>query len=277
MHQWAVEEIKARLLKYPVLHLPDNRGIFQLFSDTSKTAAVYALFKIQNNTPKLIGYASKRLLPAAVNYSITELELLGLCVNISKFKQQLAKGDFDCTVDHLAIAYIMESKIKPASARIKRLLEVFSAFLPNPNYIKKKYMTLSDFLSRIKVDKSNPHEIIPFSFDMQGVQQEKLYFQNRSGAQQAGITVGKIGLNKHLLPYVKPEKAFKIIPLLSSSSHINQLLVTNGLIRRGVEGVGLRKKASGTNPLFKPNIFSQPPQIQGQHYPLKSYKFQVHK
>ena len=34
-------------------------------------------------------------------------------------------------------------------------------------------MTLSDFLSRIKVYKSNPHEIVPISFDLQEVLQER--------------------------------------------------------------------------------------------------------
>ena len=34
----AFKGIKARLLKPPVLLLPDNKGRFQLFSDTSKTA-----------------------------------------------------------------------------------------------------------------------------------------------------------------------------------------------------------------------------------------------
>ena len=65
--------MKARLLKSPVVHLTDNRGSFQLFSDTSKAAAGSALYQIQNGTAKLIGYASKRLPPAVVNYSIREI------------------------------------------------------------------------------------------------------------------------------------------------------------------------------------------------------------
>ena len=68
MHQEASEQVKIKLLKLPVLHLPDNRGRFQLFSDTSKTAAGSTLYQIQNGNPKLIGYTSKRLPPAAVNY-----------------------------------------------------------------------------------------------------------------------------------------------------------------------------------------------------------------
>ena len=55
-----------------------------------------------------------------MNYSITELELLGICVNISQFKHILANVDFDYSVDHLAETYIMKSKTETASAIIKR-------------------------------------------------------------------------------------------------------------------------------------------------------------
>ena len=71
----------------------------------------------------------------------------------------------------------MKSKMEPPSARIKRLLEVLSAYSFNFSYMKGKNMTLSDFLSRIKVDKSNPHEIIPSSFDLQEVLKDKYYIQ----------------------------------------------------------------------------------------------------
>ena len=39
---------------------------------------------------------------AAKMYSITELELVCLAVNITSFKHLLAKVDFYCTVDHLS-------------------------------------------------------------------------------------------------------------------------------------------------------------------------------
>ena len=48
-------------------------------------------------------------------YSTTELELLGLCISIIQFKQLLAKLNFDCRVDHLALTYIIKGKTEPAS------------------------------------------------------------------------------------------------------------------------------------------------------------------
>ena len=59
MDQHAFEEIKNRLLKPTTLHLLNHRCILQLFSDTSKTVVVSALYQILNVTLKLIGYASK--------------------------------------------------------------------------------------------------------------------------------------------------------------------------------------------------------------------------
>ena len=75
--QNSFEEIKCRLIKSPVLHMPNTTGRFYLYSDTSKYATGNALYQIQNGKHKLIAYASKRLSEAMRNYSITELELCG--------------------------------------------------------------------------------------------------------------------------------------------------------------------------------------------------------
>ena len=110
-----------------------------------------------------IAYASKRLPKAARNYSITELEMCGLAINIASFAHLLKKVDFDAIVDHLALVHILKSKTEPATPRIKRLLDVLSAYSFNLYYMKGKDMILSDFLSRQEIDKSDPHEIIPIS------------------------------------------------------------------------------------------------------------------
>ena len=65
--------------------MPNTTGRFHLYSDTSKFVTGSALYQIQNGRPKLIAYASKGLLEAAKNYSITELELCGLAINIASF------------------------------------------------------------------------------------------------------------------------------------------------------------------------------------------------
>ena len=158
------DEIKHRLQRPPVLHLPDRHGCFQLYSDTSKFATGSALYQIQNGPPKLIAYTSERIPEAAKNYSITKLEMCGLAMNIATFSHLLKKVDFDAIVDHLAITHIMRSKAEPTTTRIKRLLELLSPYSFNLYYIKGKDMVLSDFLSRQKTNDSSPHKLIPISF-----------------------------------------------------------------------------------------------------------------
>ena len=181
--QKAFEEIKHRLQRPPVLHLPNRHGRFQLYSDTSKFATGTALYQIQNGQPKLIAYASKRMPEAAKNYSITELEMCRLAINIATFSHLLKKADFDTVVDHLAITHIMRSKAEPATMRIKRLLELLSPYSFNLYCIKGKDMVLSDFLSRQKTDDSNPHELIPISFMLKG-QVGNHFYRINSGTDQ---------------------------------------------------------------------------------------------
>ena len=125
--------------------MPDRKGIFILYSNTSKIAAGSVLYQHQDGKPRLIAYASKRMLEAAKNYSITELEMCGLAINTTTFSHLLKRVDFDAVVDHLAIMHIMKSKMEPATNRIKRLLEVLSSYSLNLYYIKGKDMVLSDY------------------------------------------------------------------------------------------------------------------------------------
>ena len=170
---------------------------------------------MQNGKPKLIAYASKRLPEAAQNFSITELEMCGLAINIPSFSHLLKTVDFDAVVDHLALVHILKSKTEPATTRIKRLLEVLSAYSFNLYYMKGKDMIFSDFLSRQRVDRSNPHEIIPTSFDMKAILNDRYYnvgkengylVQTRSQSKDTGKKVPEVhGAEKVIDPHLKPE------------------------------------------------------------------------
>ena len=100
---------------------------------------------------------------------ITELELCSLAVNLTSFSHLLKRVDFDAIVDHLAITHIIKSKAEPATPRIKRLLELISSYSFSLYYMKGRDMILSGFLSRQMHDDSNPHEIIPISFNMYSI------------------------------------------------------------------------------------------------------------
>ena len=165
---------------------------------------------------KLIGYASKSLPAPSVNYSVTELEMTGMAVNIHLWRHLLHRVEFDCAVDHRAIPYIMKAKSLPATTRIMRLLEILSGYAFNLYFVKGKDMKICDFLSRIDVDRGNPGEVIPISFNsfsmlntMRKVtlqQANKLLIATRSSTKAEGTTLLPVhGVQKHLDPAVKPE------------------------------------------------------------------------
>ena len=208
--QDSFEEIKCRLIKPPVLYIPNKTGRFHLYSDTSKFTTGSTLYQIQNGKPKLIAYASKRL---------PELELCGLATNIASFSH-LLKRVVDAIVDHLVLTHIIKSKMEPTTTRIKRLLELISSYSFNLYYMKGKDMILSDFLSRQNNDNSNPNEIIPISFDMYKILEnnlnnfdksnfgnDKYLIQMHSQAKTSGIKLLEVhGVGKSLDPNLRPEK-----------------------------------------------------------------------
>ena len=205
---------------------------------------------------------------AAKNYSITELEMCRLAMNIATFSHLLKKVDFDAVVDHLAITHIMRSKAEPATTRIKRLLELLSPYSFNLYYIKGKDMVLSDFLSRQKTDDSNPHELIPISFMLRNQLDNHFYrinsridqpktneylVQTRSQAKSRGIKILEIhGANKGLDPHVQPGKQ-RPLPSLPIHS-IDKGPPTNPIPkpRIGQGRAGLRRKVKTHQPISLP-------------------------
>ena len=160
--------------------------------------------------------------------------MCGLAINITSFAHLLKKVDFDAIVDHLALVHILKSKTEPATSRIKRLLEVLSAYSFNLYYMKGKDMILSDFLSRQGIDKTNPHEMLPISFDMKAILNYKYYnveeeeeskylVQTYSQTKSSGIKVPEVhGAKKGVDPNLRPEWLVKRSQKSVEKSRIEQ-------------------------------------------------------
>ena len=215
----AFREVKLRLKNPPVLHLPKAEGRFILYSDTSIEGTGSSLWQIQEGKPKLIGYASKTLPEACSRYSVTELEMTGLLVNMNLWKNLLKRREFDAAVDHAAVAQIMKAKTEPATTRIMRLLDRLSAYSFNLYYVKGRDMILSDYLSRHRQKDLDPSELIPISFCClktyrsiidNRIGEEIFCIKTRASAKASGETVGEVhGADKPLDPNYKPEHQSK--------------------------------------------------------------------
>ena len=85
-----------------------------------------------------MGYASKTFPTACLNYSVTELEMTSLLVNMGLWKTLLKRCKFDAAVDHVAVVQILKAKTEPGTPRIMRLLDQLSAYSFNLYLLKLK-------------------------------------------------------------------------------------------------------------------------------------------
>ena len=118
--------------------------------------------------------------------------MIGLCVNISQFEHPLVMVDFDCTINHFVLNYIMKNKTEQASPRIKRLLKPLRAYPFNLYYMKGKDKIQSKFLSRIEVDKSNPNKTLQFHLICKKYYKKHYYIHIKHEAEKTRIAVGKV-------------------------------------------------------------------------------------
>ena len=102
----------------------------------------------------------------ARNFSVTELELTGLLVNIHGFMQLLHNRYFEALVDHKAIEYMIKSKTESPTTRLKTLLLKLSEYTNDLKYQKGSEMHTSDALSRLQniADTPNNKDVIPLNF-----------------------------------------------------------------------------------------------------------------
>ena len=136
-------------------------------SDTSTLVAGAALYQYQGSAFYIVGYNSKKLPKAVENYSVTELELFGLVVNIYAFKQLLTNVYFEVFCDHSAIVQILNGKKKLPTRRIQRLIEHLLPFNFTVQYLPGNKMHIADILSRLAGKDLEPSDqLIPISFNV---------------------------------------------------------------------------------------------------------------
>ena len=166
--------------------------------------------------------------PAAANYSVTKLEMTGLLMNIHAWCGWTQGAEVDVTVNHKAVVQILKSKELPATGRIGLLIRKLGPLPFNLYYVKGKDLILTDFLSWIKSNDSDPSEVLPISFvDMQMTEplpDYTLQVCTRSGVKCEGATVPPVhGIEEVLDPHKKPEHQSLQFHSLSASQQFGNL------------------------------------------------------
>ena len=111
------------------------------------------------------------------------------------------------------------------------LLEHLSGYCFNLYYVKGKDMIICDYLSRIAVDKGDPSEVIPISFNALAQYRlaldyvtESFMIATRSGTSAAGINLPPVhGAQKAIDPTLKPENQSKMQEILAKPTTIPQV------------------------------------------------------
>ena len=110
----------------------------------------------------------------------------------------------------------MKSKDDLVTDRVKTLIRKLSPLPFNLYYVKGKDLILTDFLSRIRSDDSNPEEVLPISFVDMSMESKPLeYYLNirtRSVAKHDGDVAPAVhGHDKLLDPHKKPEHQPRLV------------------------------------------------------------------
>ncbi|CAB5366666.1 unnamed protein product [Rhizophagus irregularis] len=123
--QKALEEIKERLINYPILQHPDFEKEFILITDASGEGLGAILEQLdENNREIVISYASRSLINAEKNYPITELECLAVFWGIKYFHKYLFGRKFKVITDHAALKGFMSTSKVPKGKRGRWMMEL---------------------------------------------------------------------------------------------------------------------------------------------------------
>ena len=140
-----------------------------------------------------------------------------MLINLHSWRNYIHGIEIDVAVDQRAMVQIMKAKHPPCTNLVSVLL---GKLLDKPfdlYYVKGKDLILADFLSRIKMDCSDPSEVIPILFiNGRYSRGDSTYHLNsgrvmRSAAKHDGLSMPTIhGHSKQLDPHRKPEHQTKI-------------------------------------------------------------------
>lgn len=140
------QKVKEMLTNAPVLSYPDFSKPFILSCDASNYALGCVLSQEIDGVEKPIGYASRQLNNAEINYSTTEKECLALLFGIKYFRCYLYGRRFTVYTDHSALQWLLN--LKDSSSKLMRWALLLSEYDYEVRHKPGKLNQNADALSR---------------------------------------------------------------------------------------------------------------------------------
>jgi len=154
--QKGFDVIKAALASHPIIALPDLTRKFTLYTDASDYAIGAVLTQLSDDEKEhVIGYFSRSLNKAELNYSVSEKEALAVHVFVRKLHHYLAAGGPHLIVtDHRAVLNMSKGPLK--NPRMIRWAHALSNYPIEIIGIKGEDNFLADLQTREPVVRLDP-------------------------------------------------------------------------------------------------------------------------
>jgi hypothetical protein len=125
IQQKAFEELKQKLVEYPILQHPNFEKPFIVITDASGIGLGVVLSQLNEEGKEIvIAYGSRSLTKAEQNYAITELECLAVVWGIQHFHKYLMSKPFKVITDHSALTGMMKAGKIPKGRRARWVMEL---------------------------------------------------------------------------------------------------------------------------------------------------------
>ncbi len=146
----AFQEAKAALCSATTLAHPDQQAVLSLMVDASAThiGAVLQQRRICRVGWEPLGFYSKKLAPAQVNYSAFDRELYAVVCGIRHFRYMLEGRAFTIFTDHKPLTFALGRSTEPWIARQQRHLAYVAEFSSDIRHVSGQSNKVADFLSR---------------------------------------------------------------------------------------------------------------------------------
>lgn len=147
IEQEAFDRVKRSFIETILLHHPNFEEPYYLQTDSSGVGMAGVLYQVdKQGEMKILGFHSKALRGAQLNWTVTEQEFYSVISCLEKFETYLRGAQVVIRTDHKALIFVKTWKLY--NARVTRWINYLENFQYKIEHIKGRENIVADILSR---------------------------------------------------------------------------------------------------------------------------------